>query len=170
VPLPTVGTAPEGPTSIPPLRGEPITFWPPSDQIDLMSPSNDGAGTEREYRWWCVSALGREFAPHAMPAFTLVWRVREYLRDFSSGVNSSLKEPGTKSSRSSSSTTISPLNPSKAPPAGSSGRHSCVAPKEAAIPERALRSSERLGLFSYEKKTDCVPGAENGDVDRIAAP
>src|SRR6266850_1149122 len=171
VPLPTAETVlPGGPTSITPLRGEPIAFWPPSDQIDLISPSNDGAGTEREYRWWGVSAPGRGLVPHAAPAVTLVLWVREYLRDLSSGVRSSLKEPGTNSSRSSSSTTISPLNPSVAPPVGGSGRHACVAPKEAAMPERALRSSEGLALFSYEKKTDCAPGAEKGDVDRIPAP
>jgi hypothetical protein len=87
--------------------------------------------------------------------------VRENRRDRSSGVRRSDSEPGTNSSRSSSTTTASP-DPSCAPPADRRpySAHVRVVPSEAAIPERAGTSDWS------EKKTDCVPGAEKGDVER----
>lgn len=91
-----------------------------SAHIDLMSPSNVGAGTDREYR--CPNA-GFPFPPlvwpPAAPDSTPVARVlakwpafwpellRDILRLRSSGVRRSLSELGRKSSRSSSSTASS---------------------------------------------------------------
>lgn len=95
--------------------------------------------------------------------------VRENLRDFSSGVNSSDNDPGMNSSKSPSSTaTSSCMVYAESFDISSSlifEVHDIIAPSEADRPERARKS---FGSFcSGRRKAERDPGAEKGDVDSM---